>query len=334
METDAPRKKTLMELFADTDPDVEFAQPPSPLPAIAAAEQNPTYDTTEDKKEAEGILYLSPNLLDPFHADPFRPYTGRRFSDLVDSIRERGILSYIHVRPKKDGRYEILSGRNRNNAAKLLNMESVPCILKDVDDDEAVLIVTDSNLNQREELLPSEKAFAYKMQMEALKKQGKNTEKYEEESDDCAEIQNNCHDGKNIDNQRSIYRYIRLTFLLDSLLQLIDGGYLALVSGEELSFLDQDEQATVHQYFFEEKRGVLDVKTARLIRQRASEVDLTYLELEKLLRKAARSQEIKAISLRMTKINKYIPSGFTKKETEKYIVDAVEFYTAHKDDFK
>lgn len=334
METDAPRKKTLMELFADTEPDVGFAQPPFHLPEIAAAEQDPTTHTTEEKKEAEGILYLSPHLLDPFHDDPFRPYTGQRLSDLVDSIRERGILSYIHVRPKKDGRYEILSGRNRNNAAKLLNMESVPCILKDVDDDEAVLIVTDSNLNQREELLPSEKAFAYKMQMEALKKQGKTIKKYEEESDNCAEIQNNCHDGKNIDNQRSIYRYIRLTFLIDSLLQLIDGGYLALVSGEELSFLDQDEQATVHQYFFEEKRGVLDVKTARLIRQRASEVDLTYLELEKLLRKAARSQEIKAISLRMTKINKYIPSGFTKKETEKYIVDAVEFYTAHKDDFK
>ena len=210
METDAPRKKTLMELFADTEPDVGFAQPPFHLPEIAVPEQDPTTHTTEDKKEAEGILYLSPHLLDPFHADPFRPYTGRQLSDLVDSIRERGILSYIHVRPKKDGRYEILSGRNRNNAAKLLNMESVPCILKDVDDDEAVLIVTDSNLNQREELLPSEKAFAYKMQMEALKKQGKNTKKYEEESDDGAEIQDYSHDGNFVSAKDNKNNYIQI----------------------------------------------------------------------------------------------------------------------------
>lgn len=301
------------------------------IPEIIEAPLQNENISGEKESDQSGIIFLSPDILDQYHNDPFRAYTGQRLEQLAESIRQYGIISPIVVRPKDGGRYEILSGRNRNNAAKANGLPLVPCIVKDVDDDDAALIVAESNLNQRENLLPSEKAFAYKMQFEALKNQGKSHAKNfdfsRDYSDDGQQNQSLCHDGKNGDATRTAYRYLRLTNLTSELLQLVDDNILSLIAAEHISYLERDEQIAVIQYFFTEKRAALDVNTAKLLRERSQQVELTYNLIDELLQKKKKTRQAPSVSLKMTKLQKYVPDGISKKtDIEKYIITALAYY--------
>lgn len=297
-----------------------------------AALLHPPEDDTGERKEDAGqeLVHLSPSLLDRYHNDPFREYSGERLDQLVGSIREYGVLSPIVVRPKEGGRYEILSGRNRNNAAKENGLAEVPCIVKDVDDDQAALIVTESNLNQRENLLPSEKAFAYKMQNEALKKQGKKSLFLPEISDNNRDNQDLCPQDTNDNTRRTIHRYIRLTYLLKELLEQVDGGALALAAAEHISYLSEEEQSEAHEYFFVDNRGMLDIKTAKRLREAAEKKVLTYTVIEKLLTRQKPKPSAKpSLQIRMEKIKPYVPEGMKKAELEQYILAALDFFRQH-----
>ncbi|MCL2068882.1 MAG: ParB/RepB/Spo0J family partition protein, partial [Oscillospiraceae bacterium] len=176
---------------------------PAPEPAVDAA-----LGEAVAPDETEGIIFLSPDLLDKYPDNPFREYTDRRLEELVESIREYGVLSPIVIRPKAGGRYEILAGHNRSNAAKLIPLPEVPCIIRHAGDTEAALIVTQSNLTQRENLLPSEKARAYRIMLESTKNQAENrAEKYSfwhDFSDDYQENQDLCHGDTNEDTRRTV----------------------------------------------------------------------------------------------------------------------------------
>ena len=302
---------------ASPEPVESVSVPPEPeIPAITA--------------EADKIIFLSPDNLDKFPNDPFHEYEGETLEQFTASIREHGILTPIIVRPKENGKFEILSGRNRNNAAKLLNLESVPCIVRNVDDDEAVLIVAESNLSQRENQLPSEKAFAYKMQLEAIKKKAGRPSKINLpqnaanfRSDDILAAKHNM-------SGDTLQRYIRLTYLIPDLLQLVDKGVMQLVCGEYISYLKEAEQLVVLQYFFIEKKLPLSTETAKLLRELAEQEELTYELLERALQKKEKTALTGSVSLKMNKLRKYVPDTLSKKkDIEKYIIEALEFYREH-----
>lgn len=287
----------------------------------------PSTESLNTEAEDSGIRFLSLSVLDKYRNDPFREYTDRRLEQLVDSIRDRGILSPIVVRPKVGGRYEILSGRHRANAAMAIGMEVVPCIVKEADDDEAALVVTEANLNQRENLLPSEKAFAYKMRFEALKNQGKNHDILRDIPDAEQEDLHLCPQDTNANTRRTIHRYIRLAELEHGLIELVDNGRMPIAAAEQLSYLTRGEQLSVNQYFYVEKRATLDVSTARLLRERAREEPLRYAVIQALFEKKKKPQKSSTLSLKMTNLRKHIPDELTKKaEIEQYIMQALVYY--------
>ena len=171
---------------------------------------------------------------------PFKPYSPEKLEELADSIRQHGVLEAIRVRPR-NGKFQILAGHNRSQAARMAGLTTIPAIVEDVDDDQAALILVDSNLQHREKLLPSEKAYAYKLQLEAMKRQAGRPQK------------NSCQVGTNFrsdellaessqDSARQIQRLIRLTYLNPFLLDLVDQEKIGMTPGVELSYLSDNTQ--------------------------------------------------------------------------------------------
>lgn len=184
--------------------------------------------------------------LHPFAAHPFHPYTDERLRDLTDSIREHGVLMPVLVRPMASGGYEIISGRNRVEAAKLAGLDKVPVTIREMDDDLATIAMVDSNLRQRDILLPSEKAWAYRMKMEAMRRQSGRPR------NNCAQVGPNF--GKRTrdliaeemgESKNQISRYIRLTELIPPLLAMIDQGHLPFNPAVELSYLSPQNQTSL-----------------------------------------------------------------------------------------
>ncbi len=198
-----------------------------------------TINKTDNKTT---ITELPVDLLVPFTEHPFRPYSGEQLWELVRSIEENGVLTPILVRPAKDGqRYEIISGHNRVNAARRAGLNTIPATVRELDDDAATLAMVESNLRQREQLLPSEKAFAYKMQMDALKRKAGRPQK------------NSCQVGANYrtdhaiaentdESPRQIQRFVRLTNLITPILNMVDEKRMAMGPAVELSYLPSDDQ--------------------------------------------------------------------------------------------
>ena len=187
------------------------------------------------KKEAIGTITELPlELLVAFAEHPFKPYSGEQLWNLVKSIEEHGVLTPILVRPAPDGqRYEIISGHNRVNAARRAGLKTIPATVREMDDDEATLAMVESNLRQREQLLPSEKAFAYKMQLEALKHRGVT----------CGQVGHKSRESVSDDDSgRTVQRYIRLTNLITPILDMVDEKRMAMGPAVELSYLKRDEQ--------------------------------------------------------------------------------------------
>jgi ParB family chromosome partitioning protein len=214
----------------------------------------------------------------PYSKHPFKPYPEDKLNALALSIRENGLQQPVIVRKTSDGQYEILAGHNRAAAFRLNGETRIPAITVKANDDQAAMIVTETNLRQRDKLLPSEKAFAYKLQLDALKHQGKRSDDFEEKLSDnsdnltCAQ---NAHKRKSRDaiaerhntSRDDIRRHIRLTFLIPELLQLIDCNKLAFIAGVELSYLTPEQQSAVHQTCIVEKSTRPDLKLARFIRE-------------------------------------------------------------------
>ena len=189
---------------------------------------------------------LPVEALRPFSGHPFHPYTDERLRDLTDSIREHGVLMPVLVRPMASGGYEIISGHNRVEAAKLAGLDKVPVTIREMDDDLATIAMVDSNLRQRDILLPSEKAWAYRMKMEAMRRQSGRPR------NNCAQVGPNF--GKRTrdliaeemgESKNQISRYIRLTELIPPLLAMIDQGHLPFNPAVELSYLSPQNQTSL-----------------------------------------------------------------------------------------
>ena len=253
------------------------------------------------------------NKLHPFSNHPFHIRHDLEFSELVDSISESGIITPIIVRPKAGVGYEVISGHRRWEACKELGIESIPARVEYIDDDEATILMVNSNI-QREHVLPSEKAFAYKMRMEAMKHQGKATS-----SQLGTKLRTLDAMGKEVDESRNqIHRYIRLTYLIPSILQMVDDGRIAFNPAVEISYMTEE-----HQTWLKEEMDMCDATPSlvqsRTLKDMSRNGTLTENYLHTLLTEEKPNQRQKFF-LNQSDVQQYFPSSYTPQQMQNVII--------------
>ena len=285
-----------------------------------------TYDDLfkDDKgRKTEEITPVDITELKPYAEQPFKVLLDESMNELCASIEQYGVLSPVIVRPHNEGGYEILSGHRRVKACELLGVEEVPVVVKDLDDDTAAILLVDSNL-QRENILPSEKAFAYKLKLEAMKRKAGRPSK-----------ENSCQIGTDLtgmrsdqllsensnDSARQIQRYIRLTNLIDPLLEMIDKNEMAMSAGVELSYLGSRDQAKVHKIVERESTAPSIAQAAKL-RKTAENGELDDAMLEYIL--TSTKQESIKLDIYEDKLRRYFPKNYTKEQIEDTVMKLIQ----------
>lgn len=264
----------------------------------------------------EFISQLPPDKLSPFAKHPYRVREDAAMDELVESIRVHGILSPLLARPKGEG-YELVSGHRRRLAAQKLGLPTVPVLVREMSDDEAVILMVDSNL-QRENLLPSEKAFAYKMKLEAMKHQGKSTS-----CKVCTKSRTDEMIGEHESvSARTIQNYIRLTNLVPPLLQMVDDGRIAFSPAVELSYLTRDEQAELWDLIGRED-ATPSLSQALRMKQLSREAKLTPEVLYAILTEEKPNQK-EQIRIKTESLRKYFPRNYSAQQMEREIIKLLE----------
>ena len=267
----------------------------------------------------ESAVEIDVDSIHSFKNHPFKVLDDNKMDDLVESIRNNGILSPVLVRPIDEDAYEMISGHRRLHAAKIVGLELIPAIVREMDDDAAVLAMVDSNI-QREELLPSEKAFAYKMKMEALRRQAGRPTK-ENPRQNVGNYETADLVGKdNGESGRQVQRYIRLTELIPELLDLVDSKRLQFVVAVETSYISKDIQKWINEYIHE--NGCVKQNQIALLREElASGAGMTQSQVIDLLNGSAIGRiPKKKVTLSENKLYKYFPPHYTSAEMERVIV--------------
>ena len=264
----------------------------------------------------EFISQLPPDKLSPFAKHPYQVREDAAMDELVESVRTYGILSPLLARPKGEG-YELVSGHRRRLAAQKLGLPTVPVLVREMSDDEAVILMVDSNL-QRENLLPSEKAFAYRMKLEAMKHQGKATSRQVvgklESADEVGQV--------NGESGRTIQRYIRLTNLVPPLLQMVDDGRIAFSPAVELSYLTRDEQAELWDLIGQEDATPSLSQSLRM-KQISREAKLTPEVLYAILTEEKPNQK-EQVRIKTESLRKYFPRNYSAQQMEREIIKLLE----------
>ena len=259
----------------------------------------------------EYIRQLSPDKLLPFQNHPYQVREDAAMEELTESIRIHGGLSPLLARPKDEG-YELVSGHRRRLAAQKLGLKAIPVLVREMTDDEAVILMVDSNL-QRENLLPSEKAFAYKMKLEAMKHQGMT----------CGQVGHKSRDAvSNDDSGRTIQRYIRLTNLVSPLLQMVDDGHIAFSPAVELSYLTRDEQAELWDLIGRED-ATPSLSQAIRMKKLSREGGLTAEELYTILTEEKPNQK-EQVRIKTESLRKYFPRNYSAQQMEREIIKLLE----------
>ena len=285
--------------------------------------------TTEEERtndKLEKVIDIKISDIDDFPDHPFKVIENEDMFNMRDSIKENGVLVPALVRQKPDGRYEMVSGHRRKYASQLANKETLPCIVRNLTDDEAVIIMVDSNL-QREEILPSEKGFAYKMKLEALSHQGKRNDLTSDQVGPKLIRSNELLSNDVGESISNIKRYIRLTELIPELLELVDEKQIALSPAVELSFLKDEEQYAVLDCI---ECNVATPSHAQAIRLKKMSQDgtLTTDEIEDILSEEKPNQ-IPKMKFNADRIRNVLPKNIEEKKIEDFVVNAIEFYGKH-----
>lgn len=281
----------------------------------------------DDKDDAgQKKIHLIPiSEINPFPKHPFHVGEDEDMKALVDSIRMNGVLTPAAVRKKEDGRYELLSGHRRKRACEIAGLSTLPCKIIELNQDEAVIFMVDSNL-QRTEILPSEKAFSYKMRLDAMKRQGKRTDltsnpvgrKLQEvESAGIIGVETG-------DSQTQVRRYIRLTRLVPSLLRMVDDRKIALRPAVEMSYLSREWQEVVVATVHYQKRTPSHAQ-AKELRKLAESSSLTRELVYQLLGEKKPNQKDRVI-LKTDTIRTYLPKDLPASQREEYIIKALDHY--------
>lgn len=279
-----------------------------------------------------GIHEIEIKKIRPFKRHPFKVLDDDKMVELVESIKDNGVLTPVLVRPADNSEYEMISGHRRLHAAGLAGLDRIPAVITSFTDDEATIVMVDSNM-QREEVLPSERAFALKMKMEALGRQGMRTDLTcglqvpKSEDATCGpeapmspdEKRTRTKIGRKFDlGGRQVQRYIRLTELIPELLDLVDKKKIQISLGVEISYLDKKIQKFFYKYF--QDKGVIRKEQIKAARETSS-TEMTYLEFVVLMDDAIPVTSKKDdIEIKGSKINRYFPDGYTLQQKENLII--------------
>lgn len=264
--------------------------------------------------------------IDDFPDHPFQVRLDEDMDQLVQSIKDIGLITPVTLRQKENGRYEIISGHRRRKACELAGFDTVKAEIRELTRDEAIILMVESNL-QRSVILPSEKAFAYKMRLEAMKRQAGRPSK-ENVSPVGTHLRSDEEMSKTVgDSRNQIHRYIRLTELIPSLLGLVDEGRIALRPAVEISYLTKSEQEALAEAIAVTEATPSHVQ-AIMMRKYSAEGSLTPEVIEVMMNEEKPNQKEK-ISFRTDKLRKYIPSNVPYEKTEDYVFKALEYYQRH-----
>lgn len=277
--------------------------------------------STEERIDAKKpkVDELPLDELKPFKEHPFKVMEDEEMERLKESIRESGVLIPALARPTESG-YELISGHRRLAACRALGLSTMPVIVRNLTDEEAVITMVDSNL-QREHILPSEKAFAYKMKMEALSHQGKTSRQVGEKwsVSQISEAGN--------DSERQIHRYIRLTNLIPDILKLVDEGRIALTPAVELSYLNSHEQNALYQ-IMDCDEVTPSLSQAQRLRKLSEDYTLTDSGISQIMSEIKGNQK-EYLKIEAAPLKRYFPPGTTAKQMQTTMIRAMEFYRQH-----
>lgn len=285
------------------------------------------FSTDESRAESqlEKVVTLNPAEISDFPNHPFKVKQDEAMAEMVDSIRKYGVLVPALVRPKEDGGYEMVAGHRRKFAAALAELTEIPCIVRNLTDDEATIIMVDSNL-QRETILPSEKAFAYKMKLDAMKRQGQRSDLT---SDPLGQklkgkvsvevLATNSPDGKT-----QIQRFIRLTELIPSVLQMVDDGKIAFRPAVELSYLSKEQQEALYSTM-ECEDCTPSLAQAIKMKEFSKDGKLTDEVILSIMQEEKPNQK-EQFKMPKERISKYFAPGTPAQKIEDTIIKALELY--------
>ncbi len=272
------------------------------------------------------LSHLTISKLKPFPKHPFKMYDNEKMLGLADSIKEQGVVVPILVRPIKDNKYEyeIIAGHNRVQASKLAGIDKIPCNVREMDDETATILMIDTNLQQRETILPSEKAWAYRYKLEAIKSQGKRTDLTSDQVGRKLENVEKMAE-KSDDSRNQIRRYIRLTNLIPKLLDKLDERKLAFIPAVELSYLTKEQQEWLYDILSREEKYGVPVKQATKLKGISQSGNLTYEKIDKIIVQK-NHEPPKAIKVPYKAIRDFFPPDTTPKEFEETIQEALTEY--------
>ena len=280
--------------------------------------------------EIAGTQEIEIERIHAFPNHPFKVLDDEKMDTLVDSIRENGILNPVIVRPDQSGNYEMISGHRRLHAAKIVGLKKVPAIVKEMSDDEAIIKLGDANI-QMEEILPSERAFSFKMKMEAMSRQGSRVDltcgtEFHKSGDINKKTRETIGDEAGMTG-RQVTKYIRLTELIPELLDYVDIKKITIAMAVDLSYLDEQVQKWVYEYFKE--NGFLKPVQVEALKNYPNLSNVTQFSVISIMNDALpkKSKESK-LSFSAKKLDKYFPPQYSTKERENIIIQLLEQWSA------
>ena len=285
-------------------------------------------DESRAEAQLEKVVMLNPADISDFPNHPFKVKQDEAMAEMVDSVKQYGVLVPALVRPKADGGYEMVAGHRRKCAATLAGITEMPCIVRNLTDDEATIIMVDSNL-QRETILPSEKAFAYKMKLEAMKRQGQRSDltstplepklKGSRSNEELA--------ASSPDSRSQIQRYIRLTELIPSILDMVDNGKIAFRPAVELSYLSKEQQQSLYDTM-ECEDCTPSLAQAIKMKEFSRDGKLTEEVILSIMQEEKPNQREKP-AFRDERITRLIPKSIPRGQETDFVIRALEFYNRH-----
>ena len=290
------------------------------------------FTSEEERQDAalEKVQILSLSDLHPFTSHPFQVRDDDEMDRMVDSVKEYGVMTPAIVRPRREGGYEIVAGHRRCHASQRAGLDTMPCIVRNMDDDIAIILMVDSNC-QREHILPSEKAKAYEMKLEAVKRKAGRPSKI-----------NSGQLGPNFEERRSnqivandagesikqVQRYIRLNNLIPELMEMVDDGKLKMTPAVEISYLTPEEQADVYQHL-DSMDCTPSLSQAQKLKAASKEAVVTPEKIHQIMQEKTPSVKPREqqISISVSKVEKYFPRGYTSQQMEQTIIRLLESYS-------
>ena len=268
----------------------------------------------------EGTEMLKLESIHSFKNHPFKVIDDEKMAELKESIKVNGILSPVLVRPDGKGGYEMISGHRRMHAASMIGLDMIPAIVKEMSDDEAVIVMVDSNV-QREEILPSERAFSLKMKMDAMRRQGKRTDLESTSDTERRKLETSAIVGEQIGmGQTQVKKYVRLTELIPGLLDMVDEKKIGIGMGADISYFDKEVQQWIYEYRLE--NGFIRPEQIEALKKEPGLANMTQHTTILALNRAL--PEIKTsgkVALSEKKLNKFFPPHMSSREREKIILN-------------